>query len=100
MNFILGGGKRMICPKCGGDTFIMVSDVGLKCENCGYIYSKEGKKWMKFVWLVQERGATVAVCSSEATANKVIKHYPERELQKRKDSIVADVVGDRFYYYH
>jgi len=27
----------MICPKCGGDTFIMVSDVGLKCENCGYV---------------------------------------------------------------
>ena len=35
----------MICPKCGGDTFIMVSDVGLKCENCGYIYSIEGGKW-------------------------------------------------------
>ena len=33
----------MICPKCGGDTFIMVSDVGLKCENCGYVYSIEGK---------------------------------------------------------
>ena len=29
----------MICPKCGGDTFIMVSDVGLKCENCGYVYN-------------------------------------------------------------
>jgi len=24
----------MICPKCGGDTFTMVSDAGLKCENC------------------------------------------------------------------
>ncbi len=35
----------MICPKCGGDTFIMVSDVGLKCENCGYVYSIEVKKW-------------------------------------------------------
>jgi len=34
----------MICPKCGGDTFIMVPDVGLKCENCGYIYSIERKK--------------------------------------------------------
>ena len=33
----------MICPKCGGDTFIIVSDVGLKCENCGYIYSIEKK---------------------------------------------------------
>jgi len=55
---------------------------------------------MKCVWLVQEGGAIVAVCDYEATANKVIKHYPERELQKRKDSIVADVVGDRFYYYH
>jgi rubredoxin len=34
----------MICPKCGGDTFTMVSDVGLKCENCGYVYSIERKK--------------------------------------------------------
>ena len=55
---------------------------------------------MKCVWLVQERGVTVAVCDTEATANKVIKHYPERELQKRKDSIVADVIGNRFYYYN
>jgi tRNA(Ile2) C34 agmatinyltransferase TiaS len=31
----------MICPKCGGDTFITVSDVGLKCENCGEIIEKE-----------------------------------------------------------
>jgi len=54
---------------------------------------------MKSVWLVQERGVTVAVCDDEATANKVIKHYPERELQKRKESILADVIGDRFYYY-
>jgi hypothetical protein len=54
---------------------------------------------MKCVWLVQERGVIVAVCDTEETANKVIKHYPERELQKRKDSIVADVIGDRFYYY-
>ena len=55
---------------------------------------------MKCVWLVQERGVAVEVCDTEATANKVIKHYSERELQKRKDSIVADVIGSRFYYYH
>ena len=55
---------------------------------------------MKCVWLVQERGVTIAVCDSETTADKVIKHYPTRELQKRKDSIVVDVIGDRFYYYH
>jgi len=54
---------------------------------------------MKYVWLVQERGVTIAVCDSETTANKVIKHYPKRELQKRKESILADVIGDRFYYY-
>jgi len=54
---------------------------------------------MKFVWLVQEKGVTVAICDTETTANKFIKHYPERDLQKRKDSIVADVIGDRFYYY-
>jgi len=54
---------------------------------------------MNCVWLVQERGVTVAVCDSEATANKVIKHYPERELQKKEESILADVIGDRFYYY-
>ena len=54
---------------------------------------------MKCVWLVKERGVTVAVCDSEATANKVIKHYPKRELQKRKESILADLIGDRFYYY-
>ena len=34
----------MICPKCGGDTFIMVPDIGLKCEKCGYIYSITKKK--------------------------------------------------------
>jgi hypothetical protein len=34
----------MIYPKCGGDTFIKVSDIGLKCENCGYVYSTEEKK--------------------------------------------------------
>ena len=44
MKLKIEGEKRMICPKCGGDTFIMVSDVGLKCENCGYVYSIEGKK--------------------------------------------------------
>ncbi|UCB59520.1 MAG: hypothetical protein JSV67_04295 [Thermoplasmatales archaeon] len=54
---------------------------------------------MKCVWLVQERGVTVAVCDSEITADKVIKHYPERKLQKKKESIIADVLGDRFYYY-
>jgi len=54
---------------------------------------------MKRVWLVQERGVTVAVCDTEATANKFIKHYSERELQKRKDSIVADVIGEKIYYY-
>jgi hypothetical protein len=54
---------------------------------------------MKCVWLVQERGVTVAVCDDEATANKVIKHYPKRELQKRKESILADVIGNIFYYY-
>jgi hypothetical protein len=54
---------------------------------------------MNCVWLIQERGVTVAVCDTETTANKFIQHYPERELQKRKDLIVADVMGDRFYYY-
>jgi hypothetical protein len=54
---------------------------------------------MEYVWLVQECGVTVAVCDTEATANKVIKQSPERELQKKKESIVADVIGDRFYYY-
>jgi ribosomal protein S27AE len=34
----------MICPECGGDTFIMVSDAGLKCENCGYVYSIKREK--------------------------------------------------------
>jgi len=34
----------MICPKCGGDTVSMVSDVDLKCENCGYVYSIEREK--------------------------------------------------------
>jgi rubredoxin len=33
----------MICPTCGGDTFRMVSDVGLKCENCGYVYNLDRK---------------------------------------------------------
>jgi hypothetical protein len=54
---------------------------------------------MNCVWLVQESGVTVAVCDTEMTANKVIKHYPKRELQMRKDLIVADLIGDRFYYY-
>ena len=55
---------------------------------------------MKYVWLVLEHGAIVAVCDTEGTANKVINHYSERELQKRKDLVVADVMGNRFYYYH
>ncbi len=29
-------GNRMICLKCGGDTFIKVED-GLKCVHCGYV---------------------------------------------------------------
>jgi hypothetical protein len=29
----------MICPGCGGDTFIKISDTELKCKNCGYIYT-------------------------------------------------------------
>ena len=28
----------MICPSCGGDTFIKISDKELRCKNCGYIY--------------------------------------------------------------
>jgi hypothetical protein len=54
---------------------------------------------MKYVWLVQERGVTVAVCDSKTTADKVIALYPERELQKKEESILADIIGDRFYYY-
>ena len=54
---------------------------------------------MKDVWLIQERGATVAICDTETTANKYIKHYPKRDLEKRKDSIIADIMGDKFYYY-
>ena len=49
MKLKIEGEKRMICPKCGGDTFIMVSDVGLKCENCGYVYSTDGKKRINFL---------------------------------------------------
>ena len=55
---------------------------------------------MKYVWLVQEHGITIAVCDSKTTADKVIKHYLKRELQKREESILADVIGDRSYYYH
>ena len=54
---------------------------------------------MKYVWLVHDHGVTVAVCDTETTANKFIKHYPEQNLQKKKDSIVADIIGDKFYYY-
>ena len=57
------------------------------------------EKNMKCVWLVQERGVTIAVCDDEVTADKVIKHYPKRVLQKKEESILADVMGDRFYYY-
>jgi hypothetical protein len=28
----------------------MVSDVGLKCENCGYVYSIERKTWITISW--------------------------------------------------
>ena len=54
---------------------------------------------MKYVWLVQDHRVTVAVCDTETTANKFIKHLPEQNLKKRKYSIVADVMGDRLYYY-
>jgi hypothetical protein len=54
---------------------------------------------MNSVWLVQECGKTFAVCDTESTANKFIKHYPGRDFHKKKDSIVADLIGDRFYYY-
>lgn len=54
---------------------------------------------MKYVWLVQECGVTVAVCDSKITADKVIALYPKRELQKKEESILADVIGDKFYYY-
>lgn len=55
---------------------------------------------MECVWLVQEGEVTVAVCDTETTANKIIKCYPDRVLQKRKESIVADAIGKKFYYYH
>ena len=55
---------------------------------------------MKSVWLVHESGVIVAVCDSETTADKVIKYHPERKLKKRKESIIADVIGDRFYFYY
>jgi hypothetical protein len=55
---------------------------------------------MKYIWLVQENEATVAICDTEVTANKIIKHYPKRNLQMRKESIIADIIGDRLYYYH
>lgn len=55
---------------------------------------------MKKIWLVQEHGVTVAVCDSEITADKIIRHYPKHKFQKREESILADVIGNRFYYYH
>lgn len=54
---------------------------------------------MKSVWLVQENGVTVAVCDYESTANKVIKHHPKRKLQKREESILVDIIGNKLYYY-
>jgi hypothetical protein len=54
---------------------------------------------MKYVWLIEECGVTVAVCDDEATANKFIKQYSKRELHKREESILVDVIRDRFYYY-
>ena len=58
----------------------------------------EGKQ-MKCVWLVQEHDVTVEVCDSETTANKFIKRFPERQLKKRKEQILADVIGNRNYFY-
>jgi hypothetical protein len=55
---------------------------------------------MKCIWIVQEGEVIVAVCDSETTADKVLKHYPERKLQKREESILADIIGNRFYYFH
>jgi len=55
---------------------------------------------MKCIWLVQEGEVTVAACDTETTANKIIKCYPGRDLRKRKESIVADAIGNKFYYYH
>ena len=54
---------------------------------------------MKSVWLVYKDGIIVAVCDTEITANKVIEHHPERKLKKEKKSIIADVIGDKLYYY-
>jgi hypothetical protein len=54
---------------------------------------------MKCAWLVKDRKVTVAVCDTETKANKFIKHYPNQNLQKTEYSIVADVMGDRLYYY-
>ena len=54
---------------------------------------------MKCVWLVQEHDVTVEVCDSETTANKFIKRFPERQLKKRKEQILADVIGNRNYFY-
>lgn len=54
---------------------------------------------MKSVWLVHKCGTILAVCDTQMTANRVIKRFPERKLQKEKKSIIADVIEDRFYYY-
>jgi hypothetical protein len=55
---------------------------------------------MKCVWLVHECGLTVAVCDTETTADKIIKHYPRKDLKTRKVTIIADVIDNKFYYYH
>jgi hypothetical protein len=54
---------------------------------------------MNSVWLVQDHDVTVVVCDTEATANMVIKRYPQRELHKTKKLIVAEIIGDRYFYY-
>ena len=71
-------------------------------EACIFVFDVDSlrEEEMECVWLVQERGVTVAICDTETTANKIIKLYPERALQKRKESTVADVIGNKFYYYH
>jgi len=53
---------------------------------------------MKCVLLVQDREVTVTVCETETTANKFIKNLSVRELQKREDLLVADLIKERLYY--
>jgi hypothetical protein len=54
---------------------------------------------MKYIWLVQERGITIAVCDTEGPANKFLERFSNRDLIKKKENIVGDVIGDKFYYY-